>query len=572
MTPPEQAAPATARTRGRFRALGLALLAPLGVFLAALDPGLLTGEALLGAGTADLWGHAWGYGWVASSLAEGSLPYAEAPLNFPEGQAWWVVDLPVAVVLSPLVWLGGPALGWHGSLALRLGLAALALDWFLRRRGLSRALAGAGALVLCWGPVPRGLLLSCVPEGLSVLLAPAFGQLALDGLRGSRRATLGATLAGPLLVLEGGYSGLSAGLCGALALALALWEGRTLRALLGAALIAAPAAAVGLLQLRLMEAAQHRALTLPVIVPPAFPDWPAVMPGSSDLLVAFAHGWMLPAVSEEVVHRHVAYVGLPLLLLGLLAAWRHRGSRGLVLLGLVALVLSLGARLSWGGEVLLRLPTAALTEVGGSNTYRLASLAGVGLLAGALLGLPRRWRPLALALVFVDWLAAAPLSPGTVARPEGPVEVALSEVEGGVLDLPLDRDGQGRTGPFPQRTFYLQAVHGRPIASSLHVHNAAVRGLRTVRALEATVGAAVLTGGREAQGGRLRSLARGARARDLAALEALGFGAVSYDGERIPGPTAEQVRAFLLDWLGEPLVQEGSRMCWALRGPPAPSG
>ena len=573
MIGPDEATPEPAAMPARAWGLALALLAPLGLFAVTLDPGLLTGERLLGAGTADLWGHAWGYGWVARSLAEGTFPYAEAPLSFPEGQPWWVVDLPVAVVLSPLTWLGGPALAWHGSLALRLGLAAASLGWFLRRRGLSPAVAAAGALVLTWGPVPRGLVLSCVPESLSILLAPAFGQLVLDGLRGSRRAALGAALGGALLVLDGGYTGLAAAGCGGIAAGVALREAGSLRGgllrALGAALVGAPAAIATLVQRHLVAATGHRALSRSPMEITVTEDWPAVIPGSSDLLVAVAHAWMLPEVREEVVHRHVAYLGLPLLLGALLVAIRGRGSRSFLALGLLAGLISLGGRLSVGGEVLAQLPGAVLAALGGGNTYRLAALAAVALVTALLLGLPARWRLPVLGLVFLDGLFAAPPSPGTVARPEGAVEEALAGGTGGVLDLPLDRDGQGRTGPHPQRAFYLQAVHGRPVASSLHRDNEAVRALRTVKLLEASVGSAILTDGRAKVGLRLRAHNDRAKARDLEALWRLGFRDLSYDGERVPDSAEPEVRAFLLGWLGEPYVQEGARMAWRI---PAPDG
>ena len=45
---------------------------------------------VLGAGTADIWGHTWGYWWAWESLSSGSFPFAHAPLRHPDGQAWWV--------------------------------------------------------------------------------------------------------------------------------------------------------------------------------------------------------------------------------------------------------------------------------------------------------------------------------------------------------------------------------------------------------------------------------------------------------------------------------------------------
>ncbi len=113
-----------ARRSGWAEALvaGALVLALLSLLTGGL--GWLTGAELLGAGTADLWGHALGYGQVARQVARGLAPGLDLPLRWPEGQRWWIIDLPVAVAVAPLTAGLGPMAATNAALAghLVLGL------------------------------------------------------------------------------------------------------------------------------------------------------------------------------------------------------------------------------------------------------------------------------------------------------------------------------------------------------------------------------------------------------------------------------------------------------------------
>ena len=60
-------------------------LTGLAVVLLTKGANLLGGAALLGNGTPDIWGHAWGYGWAAEQVTQFHLPWGHAPVRAPQG-------------------------------------------------------------------------------------------------------------------------------------------------------------------------------------------------------------------------------------------------------------------------------------------------------------------------------------------------------------------------------------------------------------------------------------------------------------------------------------------------------
>ena len=117
---PEGVAPRLARHLGPavlFVALAVLLTWPAVTVL---------GAAIPGAPTSDAYDHYWGYGWWATSLAQGDLPLRTTVSHWPEGGLLWFVD-PLGALLSlPVRALAGPGAAYSIALMLQVWLAMVA--------------------------------------------------------------------------------------------------------------------------------------------------------------------------------------------------------------------------------------------------------------------------------------------------------------------------------------------------------------------------------------------------------------------------------------------------------------
>jgi hypothetical protein len=554
------------------------VLCVLAALLLAGEPGLLTGGQLLGGGTADVWGHLWGYAWVADSLLAGRLPLAGAPVSFPRPQVWWVIDLPVAVLLVPLTRVA-PGLAWNAALLLPLGLGGACTSAWLQRRGVAALPSVLAALVVALSPFARGALVSGLPEALVVLLAPALLLLLEPGLRGSGRALVGASILAPLLVLDGAYGALIGGIVGAFALVEAWREARDPRALLRALPVALSALLAVALTRWALRLSEHPAL----ISGPSrgdlreAPAWIHRALGGADLASFFVPAQLLPSLEPVTAHRHVVYVGAVLVVGAAVAALRHRAARGPALLALLIFVLALGPELRiWGQLIGLPLPGLALWELGATNAYRLAGLVPLFLVAAMGQGTRSRALSPLLGVALIEGLLAAPIPARLPSLPSPADEVTewLSEQPtGGVLDLPFDHEGQDNRGAHPQRTFGLQAFHGQPIASGLYRTAAAVRLHKRLAQFDSAVHlrfedpAEVSALSRRA-GVRWRRIGGPPEGDQALLLEALlwreGFRYLLLDLEQIEPDQREEARAWARGWLGEPARVSEALEAWVL--------
>lgn len=570
--------------RGPARLAGL--VAPLLAALMTGQPGIGTGAWLIGGGTADTWGHTWGYAWTVRALRLGELPFLRAPVAWPEPQRWWIIDLPVALLLAPVSALSSAALAYNLAFLLHLGLGAFGLARLLGHWGVPARVAALAGVLAALSPFSRGALVSGVPEALSVLLVPLL-MLWLDrGLSGERRALLGAALLAPVLVLDGVYGALSGGLAGALVWGSRLWRAPARGPVLARGLAVALPAALATVGLRAALAFMDH----PVLAQAdgrlvdIGPHWTLQPLGGADLASLFVPARLLPVHPGPTAHRHIVYVGalLPLLVLGALA---RRRSRGLAALAITAATLCLGPVLYvWGQRMDLGLPGMALWAAGATNLYRLAGLAPVAGLGAAALWLRDRprWAALALLLVGLEWTAGTPLRLRlpTTENPVGPVEQWLRDQPGpgAVLDLPFDREGSAARGPHPQRTFHLQSHHRRPVASGLYTE----APMKTAHPAIGAVDRALRAGWRLAEvpaGGTLRDAPPlppaprdQARSDLLATLAQARFRYLSLDLALVVPSQRAAARAWAEDWLGPPAVEADQRLAWALPCPGADPG
>ena len=445
---------------------------------------------LLGHPGNDVWNHAWGYGWVAGSLAQGALPLATRDLAWPAGGSLYFIDLAQATALAPLTWLAGPAVSYNLAMVLGLALSAFGA-WLLAATVTGDAAASAVARVI-YGASPH--LLGQAYNGISetvcagwfplVLWAlirqldqPSAGRaLALGGLATACATTswyygLFAALAGGLIVVEqalrpGGWARLrraGPGLLGAAALAAALvlpW----LRAFRGS--LDAPDALV------------RR--------DPAFVEASLLRHNLTDVLAMFRPGTtpspdLHALFGEDLVI--VVYLGWVGLLLAARAVLRGPWPERRVWLGVagVFFLFSLGPYLIVDGAPLLvggrKIPLPFLPLFDAlplfsrvSHPFRfvvgvslaLAVLAARGLV-GAPRGLPAALAGLALVEVGLCSPATLPIPSADAAIPAASRALARDPVPGAVLDLPI-------TLPNLERAVYLwyQTAHHRPVPWGLN--------------------------------------------------------------------------------------------------------
>lgn len=567
--------------RSRVSPLLAGLLAPLLALVSTGQPAVVTGRWLISSGTADTWGHTWGYAWAMRSLRHGTFPFSKAPVAWPEGQPWWIIDLPVALGLAPITALAGPSVTYNLAMLLHIGLGAWGCTALLQARGAPAGLAAGAGVLACLSPFVRGALASGVPEALSVLLVPLLMHWLDRGLAGERRALAQAAVLAPLLVLDGAYGALTGALGGAAVLVGQLHQAERRSAVTLRSLVVALPAALAAGGLRVaLQLTEH-----PVVERAARrmtdigPHWALQPLGGADLSSLVLPAAALPLTRPDTGHRHIVYVGL-VLTAATLWSLRHRASRPLALLAVAAAVLCLGPVFHiYGSSTSLALPGAVLFEAGATNLYRLAGLvpvAGLGALVLALPGRPRLAAAL-LVLVGLEWATGAPLplKTQTVRNPAGPVERWLrgQERRGGVVDLPFDREGTAARGPAPQRTFHLQAHHGRPIASGLY----RTAPLHTAHPALGALDRSLAAGWKlmAAPGGTARrttpALPEAPQGQTgealLSSLAQARMRFLTLDLGQVVPEQRDAARAWLEAWLGPPEVEHGPRLGWALPEP-----
>jgi len=563
------------------------LLAPLALLGMTGQPGVWVGHRLIGAGTADTWGHAWGYWWTAQTTAVGQLPFADAPINYPEAQAWWVIDLPVALLLSPVTHLLGAGAAYNLAFALHAGIGAAAIAALVTRRGGVPWVGAAAGILAATSPFVRGALASGVPEALAVLWVPLLVWLVDVGLsEGRRRHLVAAGALSAVLVLDGAYGAIAGALAGAAAVGAALLASRARLQVLARSTVVAIPAALTVVGLRwaLVES-HHPALdrTEAQQLVDIGEAWALRPLCGVDLMSWSVPAQLLPLVDAETAHLHIVYVGILLPALLLAAAWQHRKVRRPALVALAAAIVALGPALYVYGtpRTPAVLPGTWLWAVGATNYYRLAGLVPVVGLVG-LASVRHKWMPIALMAIAAEWLVGAPLDVKvpTLASPAGEVEdwLASQPEEGAVLDLPLDHEGTAVRGPSPQKVFYLQTVHHRPIASALYSTNPITDNIRAIGTFDESIRRAWRQ--QSADSGPTPSrevrLPRHTEPLELAklsrALRGLGYRYVVLDLDLVRPYQRKDALRWLTGWLGAPAVtsSDRQRIVWSLPGASAP--
>jgi hypothetical protein len=420
--------------------------------------------------------HAWAIDVVGRALLEGAWPDPTDAAGFPVEHRARFVLWPVLVVggllrglIPPVLSLNlaawaGPALGGAAFVALgrRLAPNAAPIGLF------------AGGLVYALSPTTLGAALSGQVENSQSWVLP----LLLWSLLWAEGALRRAPVVG-LLGLIGGLTSPYLGMFAALAGPWLLWmraraPGSSMRAAVRG--LWAPGLALGLglgLAGRWLDPAGFDPATdlfrpsygEPGVWPPLWGDPPSVA-DPHGLLTGLAR----PQTKALVVH--LPYLGLPLLLGGLLWGGDRRGWIALVGGGVLV---ALGPVLGWRGEALvlgdqeLQLPGMLLRTLHtplaeGGQYYRALVLAHLGL-AGLFLGARAGWRLFAVGIVgmadLMRVLALVGLPWPTVALPEAAWQAwAADPAPGAVVHLPFF--GPDLIPCHPVRLAG-HSVHGRPL-------------------------------------------------------------------------------------------------------------
>jgi hypothetical protein len=435
----------------------------------------VAGSALLTAPDQEAATHVWGH-WAAWKLGA-AIHLNTALMGFPDGVSLQLIDPLGALVAGPLIQLGGPALGYNALVWVGLVLAGLSGALLAQRLDLPRlpalvlSTACPTLLANTADGMTEGFLVALVPlQALALLHARDRGSLRAVALAG---LTLGATAwAGP-------YNAVWALLIdGVLLVHTSIWRPRGRRPVLGSlalgGLLMAPVAwAIFTARDAGLPGGAARA-GLPEIV-----ENPAIFRGGvrtgADLLDPLLPGFLTGGQADP---SHTAYVGLGVVCLAGLAAWRTPRLRPWLAGGLAFVALSLGPWLYLGGEV-LRAGGAPLAGPAGllmlavpplarlSRWYRAGAVASL-LLAPLALETLRGRRPLvvglATAALVADLLWLAPMAwPLHTSAPPAPWPL---EGEGAVLELPPATTGQPPPGAWRDVGALAQVQHGRPVGGA----------------------------------------------------------------------------------------------------------
>ena len=451
----------------------------------ALNPA----STLLGDARVDVWNHAWGFWYVAESLAAGQWPTWTPLAGGPNGGALYFIDTPGAVIWTPVTWLAGPAVAYNLAMMMRVflsGVAGQLLYEEIEGKDSGRWISGLACATLPF-------LLCELHNGISEVaslhwVAGSLWAAARVGRRGKAQdwALLG--LMGGLAAAWSFYQGLSAALAVGVFLILRagqlFWRerrllpgvltGLPLAAGVGAAL-AAPVWLVFKASLDAQDALISRSMSLHI----ALLEHNAVDPRIYFIPGAFQSVDLMGVYGEPFLH--TGYLRVTVVVLALLAViWRPK-LRIWAVVSLSSLVLGLGTYLWWGDSFLtfaggwkLSLPFGwlvdVLPQIAITHPLRLSLpgqilscvLAGQGAVWLMARVANARWPAWVVGALLVSeslWGSLAvwpiPSSPSTVP----PVLAQLRQTQGMVLNLPVEVG----TSMLTSRYFWWQTLHERPI-------------------------------------------------------------------------------------------------------------
>lgn len=461
-----------------------ALVAVVVTWPVALNPASL----LLGDPRIDVWNHAWGFWYVAESLAAGEWPLWTEMAGGPKGGALYFIDTPGAVIWAPMTWVFGPAVAFNLALMARVflsGVAGQLLYEEIEGQDAGRWIAGLACATLPF-------LLCELHNGISEVsslhwVAGCLWAAARVGRRGRPQdwALLG--LFGGLAAAWSFYQGLAAAL--AVGVFLLIRQGQLLRsrqllpgvlaglpvAGLLAAAFAAPVWWMFKASLDADDALIFRNVSLHI----ALLEHNAVDPRIYLVPGRFQSVDLMGDYGEPFLH--TAYLRVSVVVLAALACWRRPRLRIWAWVALASLVLGLGSYLWWGDAFLtfgggwkLSLPFAwlvrALPQIAITHPLRLSLpgqllfcvLAGQGIIHLMSRAANARWPALVVgALLVVEsfWgsLAVWPIPTSSSQVP--PALAQLRQTQGMVLNLPVEVG----TTMLTSRYFWWQTLHERPL-------------------------------------------------------------------------------------------------------------
>ena len=423
---------------------GAGLLASIAVLVLSWPAVRSPTRWVMGASHNDANGILWGLDRVAQHLAAGGLP----PLHttevlFPDGAILRIADLPEAILLAPVTLSLGAIAAFNLLSLLHHALGAAAGWWCGRRVGASQGGAALVAVACGFAPVLAATTFNQNPDVTAWYWVPLTAGLAWRAA-GLRTLLLAALCAGAAALCNpyGGVMAAAAFLCLAPLRPLRVWLAGVgaLAAGLGASwwLYGLPASLPGSATAKVVRDNLTHGVATPLGLIQPWPD-----------LLAQDSTWTSAVVA------HFPYLGISLILLGLVGLARRSGWRLRALLA-VSLILALGP--AWPPYAALE----ALTPLGLLHlSHRFTFLAVLALAAGAARWLSPRAAWVAVVVVLVDLIGT---SGPRLFRPAAPFDdgacALLADLpEGPVFDLPGERGEQW---------LYAARCHRRPIAAGLN--------------------------------------------------------------------------------------------------------
>lgn len=444
----------------------LPALAALGLPALLLWPAAaLRGQALVAHPRGEVARHLWG--WWAAAQEQAWLGFVSQRIQWPDGARLELIDPLHLLLYLPAQALLGPLGAWNAVCWAGLSVGGAA-GWALARQaGADRdqAWVGLAAGVACPGLV--GVVFTGMSEELGagwVIL-----QLALL-LRLLRRPGLGGAVLLGLAIAAAVYAGpYNAVWIALLDLPLGLWALRRTRWPLLGGLVGGLLSLPYLLHVARREQDQPGGAGRWQSAPPTPTEaWRGAWGEGTDLLDLLLPQQWTGAAAEAP---HTGYLGLSLLLLAALGAWRAGGRRGALWLGaaLAFAGLALGPWTSVGGELRrlghldLRGPAWVLESFTPlrvlSRWYRAGAVAAlllVPLAATALQG-RRAWAAALLVLVDLRLGAPFPARLPVIWPPDPELLRALPEP---LAELPRDHTHLV-AGVVPDQNILAQVLHGR---------------------------------------------------------------------------------------------------------------
>ncbi len=416
-----------------------------------LHPGSWT----IGASQADFYGIAFGMDRLADHLLAFGWPELHTTaLEYPAGATLLITDLPEMILLAPITGLLGPAVAFNLLQLLHHALAAAAAWWCARTLGLAPQGRAVAALAFAFAPALVGTTFNQNPDASAWFWVPLAAGLA-GSATGWKRAALAGLCAG-LAAWFTPYAGVMAGVSVLLLLPGMDWR-RWSAALGTMAVVGGAGALLAWWSVQGPFSAVHK------------PGATVALHGSA-LFVGLLRPW--PEVHTNLEWEasrfvHDAYLGLSLMLLGVVGAWRARRWRWLVL-AVAGVLMALGPVLYPGPELIVRNPLWSLGNRLGMvqlwQYHRYAALAALALGLGAGWFAQRlgRWGWAVVVVVALDLLVLTGAWQRLGAAPifdDGACALLEELPAGPVYDLPPGSH---------ELWLYSAACHGRPVQSGIN--------------------------------------------------------------------------------------------------------